>query len=191
VILIAGAPLRIPPRLHIAAFVLLPDRTFQLYTKHHLGAFSESARCDGTVPPAEATVFRGGDRDPLIRFGEDLAAIAVCGDINQPSHPERAAGRGATTYLASMFVIPSHFEGEIAKLSRFAVRHSMMMAMANFGSPSGGLASAGRSTILSEAGDVLIQLPVSGAGVGVVTESRSGLRTKAVMLERHGRGICE
>jgi predicted amidohydrolase len=79
--LIVGAPVRIGPRLHIGAFILLPDRTTELYTKHHLGAFPASASCDGTVPPAEATVFEPGDRNPLIRFGGNIAAVAVCADI--------------------------------------------------------------------------------------------------------------
>lgn len=58
----------------------------------------------------------------------------------------------------------------------------MMVALANFGGPSGGLASAGRSVIWSETGDLLIQLGADGAGVALVSESQQGRRTKAVML---------
>ncbi len=36
--LIVGAPVRIGARLHIAAFVLGPDWSMALYTKHYLGA---------------------------------------------------------------------------------------------------------------------------------------------------------
>jgi predicted amidohydrolase len=180
--LIVGAPVRIGPRLHIGAIILCPDGTTELYTKHHLGAFAPSASCDGTVPPAEATVFQPGDRNPLIRFGGNIAAVAVCADIGRPSHPQQAADRGATIYLASMFVIPSDFEGEIAKLRRYAMQHSMMVALANFGSPSGGLASGGRSAIWSETGELLVQLGAHGAGVAVVTETEQGRRTRTVML---------
>src|SRR5262245_51914831 len=42
-ILIVGAPVRIESRLYIGAFIISPDRTVALYTKHHLGAFSSSA----------------------------------------------------------------------------------------------------------------------------------------------------
>jgi predicted amidohydrolase len=179
--LIVGAPVRLGPRLHIGAFIFFPDRTTELYTKHHLGAFSPSANCDGTVPPAEATVFQPGDRNPLLRFGDNVAAVAVCADVGQASHPQQAADRGARTYLASMFVIPSDFDGEVSKLRRYAVQHAMMVAFANFGSPSGGLASGGRSAIWSETGELLIQLGASGAGVGVVTETQQGWRTKIIM----------
>ncbi len=181
--LIVGAPVQIGPRLHIGAFLLFPNRTTELYTKHHLGAFPPSASCDGTVPPAEATVFHPGDRNPLLHFGDNVAAVAVCADVARSSHPQQAADRGAKIYLASMFVIPSELEGEIAKLRRYAVQHSMLVAFANFGGPSGGLASGGRSAIWSEKGELLVQLAAKGTGVAVVAETHQGRRTRAVMLD--------
>jgi predicted amidohydrolase len=179
---IVGAPVRVDRRLHIAAFVLYPDRTTTPYTKHYLGAFPDGARCDGIVPPAEATVFEPGDRNPLVRFGGNTAALAICSDIGRPSHPQQAADRGARTYLASMFVIPSDFTGDSAKLSGYAAKHSMTVALANFGSPTGGLAAAGRSSIWSERGELLAQLDPGGAGIAVATETPEGWRAKAVML---------
>jgi predicted amidohydrolase len=184
-ILVAGAPVRAGPLLHIGAFVLGPDRTIRPYTKRRLGAFPPSAACDsldGTVPPAEATVFRPADHDPLVPFGESTAAIAVCADIGAPAHPQRAADRGANTYLASMFVIPSDYDGEVAKLSGYAVQHRMLTALAYFGGPSGGLRSAGRSAIWSETGERLVRLDANGSGVAVVTETPQGYQTRAVMV---------
>ena len=178
--LVVGAPVRIGQQLHIGAFILLPDGTTALYTKHRLGAFSASAAVDGIVPPAEATVFDPGDRNPLVRISGTTAAVAICADIGRPSHPQQAGDRGANTYLASMFVIPSEFGGDAAKLKRYAVQHVMMVAFANFGSPSGGLASAGRSAIWSERGELLAQLPVSGAGVAVATEAKEGWRANII-----------
>ncbi len=183
VTIIAGAPVRLEGKLHIAAFILRPDRTSTVYTKHHLGAFGESARVDGVVPPAEATVFEPGDRHPLFRLGDHTAAVAVCADIGRPSHPQQAAGRGATVYLASMFVIPSDFEGDSAKLGRYAAQYSMAVALANFGSATGGLAAAGRSSIWSQRGELLAQLGSSGSGIAVALETPDGWRAKAVMLE--------
>lgn len=180
--LIVGAPVRIGPRLHIGAFLLTPDRTPGIYTKHHLGAFSPGASRDGTVPPAEATVFQPGERDPLLRFGGNLAAVAVCADIGRASHPQRAAQRGARTYLASTFVIPSELEAETAKLRSYAVQHAMTVAFANYGSPTGGLRSAGRSAIWSGTGELLVQLDAAGSGVAIATETRHGWRATTVVL---------
>lgn len=180
--LIVGAPVRIGSRLHIGAFIVSPDRTVGLYTKHHLGAFSTKASCDGVVPPAEATVFHPGNWNPLVRFGGNTAAVAVCADTGRPSHPQDAADRGARTYLASMFVIPSEFERETANLRAYAAQHSMIVAFANYGGPSGGLASGGRSAIWSESGELLAQLGAIGAGVAVAIESHAGWRAETVML---------
>ncbi len=183
--LIVGGPVRLGPSLYIGAFILYPDRSSELYTKHRLGAFPPGANCDsctGTVPPAEAAVFQPGDRNPLLCFGNHVAAVAVCADIGRPAHPQQAAERGADTYLASMFVIPSDFDGDALKLSRYAAQHRMLTALANFGSPSGGLCSAGRSSIWSEAGELLVRLEVGGSGVGVVTETEDGRQTRAVMV---------
>jgi predicted amidohydrolase len=82
-----------------------------------------------------------------------------------------------------MFVIPSDFEGDSAKLSGYAAQHSMAVALANFGSPTGGLAAAGRSSIWSQRGEFLAQLGSSGAGIAVATETSEGWRVKTVMLD--------
>ena len=139
--LVVGAPVRIGPALHIGAFILSPDRTTGLYTKHRLGAFPPEAGATVATAPSlhrSRAVFRPGDRDPLIRFGENTAAVAVCADIGSPTHPQRAANRGADTYLASMFVIPSDYEGEVSKLSRYASQHRMTDSAGQFRRAVGG-----------------------------------------------------
>jgi predicted amidohydrolase len=182
--LIVGAPVRIESRLHIGAFILTPDGGIDLYTKHRLGAFAPSACCDGVVPPAEATVFQPGDCNPLVQVGERLAAVAICADTGRPSHPQAAAGRGATAYLASMFVIPSEFERETANLRAYAARHSMVVAFANYGGPTGGLASAGRSAIWNERGEMVVQLGGIGAAVVVgIAEERGWQRGTVITCQ--------
>lgn len=104
--LVVGAPVRLGSRLCIGAFIVSPDTAVGLYTKHHLGAFPASASSDGIVPPAEDSVFQAGTRNPLARFGDRTAAVAVCADASPPSHPQQARDRGVTTYLASAFIIP-------------------------------------------------------------------------------------
>jgi predicted amidohydrolase/GNAT superfamily N-acetyltransferase len=180
--LIAGAPVAIGSRLHVGAFILFPDGRVSLYTKHRLGAFTEDARCDGTVPPSESTVFAPGDRDPLVPIAGRTAAVAICADIGQALHPKLAAERGAQVYVASMFVIPSEFGGDAARLRAYAAQYSMVVALANFGSPSGGLAAAGRSSIWSATGELLIQLGSSSAGVAVAIEHPDGWRTATNLL---------
>lgn len=178
--IVVGVPLHHDAQLHIAAVALMPDGAAQVYTKQRLGAFSESAACDGTVPPPEASAFAPGTLDPLIPAGAGTAAIAICADVGRPAHAQRAADRGATAYLASMFVIPSEYERDAATLASYATRHRMLVAMANHGAPTGGLAAAGRSAIWSPAGECLVALPGSGAGVAVAVERGDGWQAQAL-----------
>jgi predicted amidohydrolase len=183
VTLIAGAPLRTRARLHIAAFVLAPDGSRAIYTKQHLGAFPASAGQGAAVPPAEATVFEPGELDPLVRCGSGAAALAICADVGRPSHARRAAERGASAYLAGMFVIPSELEAETAKLRGYAARHALAVAMANYGGPTGGLGAAGGSAIWSPRGELVAALGPRGAGVALAIEEHAGWRGEAIALE--------
>jgi predicted amidohydrolase len=182
--LVVGAPVTLGSKRHLGAFIISPDRTVDVYTKHHLGAFPTSASPDGIVPPPEASVFEPGDRNPLVRLGDGVAAVAVCADIGRPSHPKTAAERGARTYLASMFVIPADFENDSAKLESYAAQHAMAVVLANYGGPSGGLPSAGGSAIWSERGERLVQLEATGSGVAVAIEGPIGWRARAIMTAR-------
>lgn len=177
--LVAGAPVRLGPRLHVGAFLLDPDGGVALYTKRRLGAFTPAANPGGRVPPAEATVFAPGDRDPLLRAGDGDAAVAICADIGAPEHAASAAARGARTYLASMFVIPGDFESDAAQLAGYAARHAMAVVFANYGGPSGGLPSAGRSAIWSAAGERLVACGPRGEGFVVAIEEAGGWRCAA------------
>lgn len=168
-ILVVGAPVRVGPRLHIGAFIVYPHGAPGLYTKRHLGAGEEAA-----VQP--------GDRDPLVRLGDGIGAVAVCADANRPSHPSEAAARGARTYLVSTFIVPTEMEAKTASLRAYAVEHSMTVVFANYGGPSGGLTSAGRSAIWSDRGEPLAQLEGTGAGVVVAVDSDAGWRGRTVML---------
>lgn len=171
---IVSAPLRIGRGLHIGAIAFAPEGGRFVYTKQRLGTFGESARVDGTLPLPEPSVFQPGELDPLVPLDGGLAAIAICSDTGRAAHAQRAADRGAKAYLASMFVIPSEFEQDSARLRRYASEHSMCVALSNYGSPTGGLAAAGRSSIWSEQGELVVQLPADGVGIAVATRTSDG-----------------
>lgn len=172
--LVVGAPIRLGDRLHLGAFVLAADRSIEIYTKRRLGAFGPEANPGGAVPPAESTVFAPGDRDPLVRIGDATAAIAICADVGDPAHAASAAGRGASVYLASMFVTPRALANEITTLRGCAERYRMTVVLANPGAPTGGLPSAGGSAIWSGRAGLLGSLGANGAGWMVAIESGEG-----------------
>ena len=181
--IVVGAPVRLDALLHIGAFIVAPGGSIDLYTKHYLGAFPPGVSPDGVVPPAEATVFQPGALNPLVRIDGGTAAVAVCADVGRPAHADSAAARGANTYLASMFVIPSDFAGDAARLQSHAASHSMAVVLSNYGGRTGGLPSAGRTAIWSQHGELLVQLPPSGAGVAVALETDTGWEAGSVMLD--------
>jgi predicted amidohydrolase len=181
-LMIVGAPVRIASQLYLGAFVVSADGAVDLYTKHHLGAFSPGDSPDGALPPPERSVFAPSEHDPLVRFGGHTGAVAICADTGRPSHPKQAAERGATSYLASMFVIPRYLEPETANLASYAARHAMAVVFANFGAPSGGLPSGGSSAIWSDRGERVVQLPKAGSGVAVAIENGAGWSSETVAL---------
>lgn len=184
VTLVVGAPVRLgnakDARLHIGAFLLASDGSVELYTKHHLGVFPADANPGGPIPPAEASVFQPGDRDPLLRFDGHTGAVALCADTGHASHPASAAKRGAKSYLAGTFTIPAEIEELHARLRGHAVRHSLAVVFANFGGPSAGLASGGGSAIWSQEGELLTRLEPASAGLAVAIEEKTGWRAWAL-----------
>ena len=182
VVLVVGAPIRLGPELHIGAFILFPDRPHQIYTKHHLGAFSPDDNPGGAVPPPEASVFQPGDRNPLFAVRGQTAAVAICADTSRPSHPQRAADGGATVYLASSFVIPSDLDGKRERLAGYAARHHLAVVLANYGGPSGGLPSAGSSAIWCPGGELVGQLGHAGAGLVVASLQEESWQAKTIPL---------
>ncbi len=181
--LIVGAPVRIDSRLYIGAFIISPGGAIDLYTKQHLGAFAPSDSPDGIVPAAEATVFSPGARNPLVRIDGTPAAVAVCSDVGRPAHANSAAERGAKTYLASMFVVPSDLERDLTRLRTCAERHSMAVVFSNYGGPSGGLPSGGRSAVWAPRGEVLVRLGATGSGVALAVEREGEWSAKTLILD--------
>lgn len=58
----------------------------------------------------------------------------------------------------------------------------MATVLANFGGPSGRLASQGRSAIRCEKGELLARLERTGAGIAVAIDNATGRRAQAIML---------
>ena len=149
---VVGAPLRLATGLHIGAFVLVADGSLEMYTKHHLG---------GDEPDYAVR----GDHRVLIDCDGSKAAVAICADANRPSHAEAAAALGADLYLTSAFVTGTDQERKEATLSERAARHSMIVLLANFGGPSGGMGTGGRSAIWDRSGRVRARGPREGAAL--------------------------
>jgi predicted amidohydrolase len=108
--------------------------------------------------------------------------MSICADSRHASHAERAAQRGADTYLSSQFAIAAHLPYKLSLLKTYAAAHRMTIVFSNFGGPTGGLPSAGSSGIWSDRGEHLVKLGPDGAGLAIAIEEAGGFRTQAVIL---------
>ena len=93
------------------------------------------------------------------------------------------ADGGAEIYPTSMFITPGEVEHHTTMLSRYRADLSLAVAMADYGGPTGGISSGGRSMVCSQTGEILIRLENSGVGIAVATDSPVGWHAKAIMLQ--------
>jgi len=175
--LIVGAPIRDGGDLYLGAFVLLPTGEELVHQKRFLGTFGEEARVDGELPPPEPEVFAVGQLAPLVPLRAGPGAVAICAEGNRLEHAALASARGARVYLSCSFVIPSEFEAATQHLQQRAAQHDLLVVFANFGGPSGGMRSAGGSSIWSPGGTLLGRLPSSGEGVLLADGGSGGFRS--------------
>jgi hypothetical protein len=149
-----------------------------------VGAFAPEHCPGAAVPPREDSVFQPGAHNPLVRFGDQSGAVSICADSLHHSHPQRAAELGAKTYFSSQFAIPLHVEPKLTLLKKQAVRFGMTIVFSNFGGPTGGLASGGRSRIWSEQAECVAQLGASGSGLAIGIQDGAGWRARRSLSER-------
>jgi predicted amidohydrolase len=181
--LVVGAPLRSPSGLHIAAFVVEPTGSMQVYTKHHLGAFRPEDHPEGAVPQAEDAFFSPGALNPIIAWRGRSLAVSICADSAYPSHAQAAAERGATIYLSCQFAIAAHMPFKMARLKDAARRHGLTVICSNYGGPTGGLAAAGGSCIRSADGETVARLPAEGCGLAIAWEDGTRLAGRNLRFE--------
>jgi predicted amidohydrolase len=159
VTLVTGAPLRSPGHPAIAALSFLPDGSVHVYTKQYLH-------------PGEERAFRAGTGGAPLALGNVRVALAVCAEIAHAGHAAAAAQSGAGLYAASVLVSEGGYAADAGLLQGYARTHRMPVAMANHGGPTGGWASAGRSAVWDENGEVVVA--AAGTGESVLLAERSG-----------------
>jgi predicted amidohydrolase len=164
---VVGVPLLLDSNLYIGALIISPDRSISPYAKHH-------------VHDTEKKVFQAGHLNPKIYLTDEQASLAICADITHPVHAENAALSGSTLYLAGVFITPEGIEKESALLKGYASKYKMAVIMANYGGESGGMQSAGKSTIWSDTGGKVVMMETVGEGL-VIAKKENGKWTGKVL----------
>jgi predicted amidohydrolase len=142
----------------IGALVLGADGSLGVYSKQHLHT-------------GEERFFAPGFGGPTLRIGGEVVALAVCADFTHASHAAAAADQGANLYAAGVLISDKGYAVDTAILQGYARQHSMAVLMANHGGLTGGWQSAGRSSIWSEDGSLIVA--ASGTGDLLVVAQRN------------------
>ena len=169
-VIVAGAPVRIDNCIYIGAFVFNPDSSISVYLKHHLH-------------PTEEKVFRPGHFNPIIYIGPEKASIAICADFTNPDHSADAAKNKSTLYLAGAFITPEGYTKDSNLLTQYARKYKMGVALSNFGDESGGIISAGKSTIWSDSGEKVAGLDGLGAGLVIAKKINGKWSGKSMIIQ--------
>ncbi len=144
IIIIAGAPITTNDKLHIGAFILQPNKAVQLYTKQFLHT-------------GEEVYFEPGDiHNPVLEAAGEKISVAICADITSPLHPENAAKKNTTLYVAGIFYSPGGLAEGYDYLSSYAKLYNMHVLMANYGGPSCQIPSGGQSAYWNKHGKLIV-----------------------------------
>ncbi len=150
--IIAGAPLRRGDALHIGAIIAKPTGELLRQAKQY-------PHSSETPPYAPA------GSPALLPVGAHLVGLAICADTGRAEHAAAAAEKGAFAYIASSLISKGGYADDSARLRARAVTYRLPVMLANYGGPSGGYESAGRSAVWDHEGAVLGEAPDHGAGV--------------------------
>jgi predicted amidohydrolase len=165
-ILVAGAPVAADGGLCIGAIAFRPDGLATTYRKQY-------------PTTKERRTFNPGPNGVTIALEEDVVGLAICADVSHAEHARDAADHGATIYVAGSLISDDGYAAEATLLQRYAAEHSMLTLIANYGAPTGGYVSAGRSAAWSDAGELLATAPPEGEALVVARRARGQWTAKA------------
>jgi predicted amidohydrolase len=155
-ILVVGAPILINNGLYIGAFIIKPDGSVSIYTKQYLHS-------------GEEAFFKpSSDYNPEIIIDNEQISIAICADIDNPSHAENAGKAGSTIYIASLFFTPSGIPDAYKTLSGYAGQYGMNVLMSNYCGRSWGFDAGGQSGLWDKNGKLITNLNDSDSGLLVI-----------------------
>lgn len=169
VTIVAGGPAANESGLpSIGAFTFSPEGSVSVYRKHHVHASEAPFAAPG---PAEPTTFP--------HYGETLG-LAICADVSHESHAEKAAGAGATLYLAGVLWSDDDTPRHERDMEGYASRYALGVLIANHAAPSGDYVSSGRSGFWAPGGQLVVAAPGPGSALVLVTKEGGEWRGEVV-----------
>jgi predicted amidohydrolase len=153
IIIICGAPLKMNNALYIGTFIFKPDNTTDIYTKQYLH-------------PGEEVYFSSSFAyDPVVNLDIFRCSPAICADIDNPEHPEKAYKKNCNVYLPSIFFSPRGIPEAYENLKKYSGQYHMNVLMSNFCGTSWGQPAGGSSAFWNDQGNMIARLNSIDPGI--------------------------
>ncbi|MTI31071.1 carbon-nitrogen hydrolase family protein [Xanthovirga aplysinae] len=160
-IIVVGAPIKIQRDLYIGSFILKPDGSLSIYTKQFLHQ-------------GEEQFFESSfDYNPILEIGRERVSFAICADIDNPLHPEKAHQNRSTIYVCSIFFSGKGISKGHEVLGNYAKSFSLNVLMSNYSGDCWGLTAGGKSAFWTNDGELCTAMEENSRGL-VVVESQEG-----------------
>jgi predicted amidohydrolase len=170
--IIAGAPIQLNSKLFIGEFCITPDNSIAIYTKQFLHS-------------GEGEYFKSSFKyNPVVRIENELISFAICADIDNPLHPEKAFLNKTSLYIASIFFSSKGIPKAHQSLSNYAKKYNMNILMSNFAGESYGSLSGGKSAFWNKNGELIAQMNDSDSGL-LVLECKNNNWTGKIIYDHN------
>lgn len=167
-IIIAGAPVINQGQLYIGSFIIYPDGDLSIYTKQYLH-------------PGEELFFNSSfNFNPLITIGQTQISLAICADIDHPSHARNAAQLGSSVYIPSIFFSKGGISDAYQKLSSYSKDYSINILMSNFCGECWETLSGGKSAFWSDKGELIASLDDINPGLLIIEKEKEVWQGKVI-----------
>ncbi len=168
--IISGCPIRSDSvKPYVGAFIIQPGNSISMYKKRYLHK-------------GEDRYFIPSQDNVIHKYNGELIAIAICADINHPSHPSNAKKKDATIYAAGVFMTPTGIDEAAKNMSNYAARYNMLAVMANYATTSGGYTTAGRSAIWDNTGKLLAFADETGRALVIANKHKERWTGKIIKV---------
>lgn len=159
--IVAGAPIRSERSKPFIGAIIIEAENSGVYIKNHLH-------------PGEEGYFSSADPKPYLlqRDGQKIA-LAICADVNHPSHAAEAAKKRASIYAAGVLMMDGYDEAA-RQLQSYASKHSMAAIMANYAAPTGGYTPAGKSAVWDDTGVMKARADEMGDALVLLIKENQG-----------------
>lgn len=154
--IIAGAPIKIGDQLFIGSFVIQPNNSIDIYTKHYLHTGEEVA-----FQPSK-------DFNPEIEIDNAKFALAICYDLEVEEHVNMACAINSEFYVPSIFYSKNGIAEGHTTLAKHAKSKKLNILMSNFCGKSFGVEAGGRSAFWDSNGRLIEELDESSQGLLIV-----------------------